>query len=140
MNETLTLLIEIISAIATLTGILILNLIAWKKSKPETHNIEQESAEHEANAAASALASTEVATRQLYATQLELYKERDERKKLEEKVKDLENLINCQKVEFDKTFRKQKYEFDLIVGKQNVKIMMLSNQVVQLGGTPIAND
>jgi DNA-binding transcriptional regulator YbjK len=129
-----------LTTLIALIGSAAMLYLAWKKAPHENRASDADADEHKANATASALASTEIATKQLYATQVELYKERDARKALEVKVQELENMMIGQKADFEKTIRHQKADFELIIGKQNVKIMMLSNQVVQLGGTPITND
>lgn len=138
--------IEIITAMLTSAGIAVMVYFAVKKGKPEVSNIEQESREHEANAAEKALATTERATQQLYATMKDLDTERTRRRELQKTVEDLKDQLESQRNEFEQKLANQKAEYEKIksdleytVAKQTHKIEMLVLQIQHLGNTPIEN-
>lgn len=105
----------IIGALASLTASGLINLIAWKKAKPEIRKTTQDGHASEADAAETALRSTELAIKQMAAMQDDLYQERDKRRALEQKFSDLE-------IEFV---------------KMAARVGRLESQVKSLGAEPV---
>lgn len=108
----------IVAAISSLAGLISSSLIffiAWRKTRPEINKLNQESHACEADAAESALKTTDLASKQVITMQTELYDERDKRMKLENKVANME----------------------VEIAKLTGRIVRLEAQVVSLGAEPV---
>lgn len=105
----------IIASLVSLIGSLSILVIAWRKARPEIGALQQSSNASEADAAETALRSTELATRQLIGVQEQLYQEQKKRVELEKQVNDMQ-------IEIQKMIR---------------RITRLEAQVVSLGKEPV---